>query len=106
MKVLLESLFVSLKMVHNFLRSPNSDTFQFKWKFQFDMHSKVNVFKHNEGMNIMKHRATLWKVKFENKKDEDNKEKIENAKTFLLFLLFSLGSLQKIEIWFYFNLLP
>ena len=54
----------------------------------------------------MKHRATLWKVKFENKKDEDNKEKIENAKTFLLFLLFSLGSLQKIEIWFYFNLLP
>ena len=57
-------------------------------------------------MNIMKHRATLWKVKFENKKDEDNKEKIKNAKTFLLFLLFSLGSLQKIEIWFYFNLLP
>ena len=59
MKVLHESLFVSLKMVHNFLRSPNSDTFQFKCKFQFNMPSKVNVFGHNEGKNIMKHKATL-----------------------------------------------
>ena len=59
MKVLLESLFVSLKMVHNFVRSPNSDTFQFKCKFQFNMLSKVNLFEHNESLNITKHKATL-----------------------------------------------
>ena len=59
MKVLLENLFVSLKTVQNFLRSPNCDTFQFKCKFQFNMFSKVNVFEHNESMNIMKNKAIL-----------------------------------------------
>ena len=71
--VLLESLFVSLKMVYNFLRSPNTDTFQFKWKFQFKILSKVNLLEHNESMNIIKRKATLWKVKSEKKKDEFNK---------------------------------
>ena len=35
--------------------------------------SKVNVFEHNECLNIMKHNATLSKVKFEKKKHENNK---------------------------------
>ena len=38
-----------------------------------NMLSKVNVFEHNESMNIMKHKASLQKMKSEKKKDEDNK---------------------------------
>ena len=34
---------------------------------------KVNLFKHNQSMNIMKHKASLQKVKSEKKKDEENK---------------------------------
>ena len=52
--------------------------------------SKVNVFDHNESMNVMKHKACLLKVEFEKKMDKDNKQKTRYVKTFLLFLLFSL----------------
>ena len=38
-----------------------------------NMLSKVNVFEHNESMNIMKRKASLSKVKSEKKRDEDNK---------------------------------
>ena len=37
------------------------------------MLSKFNMFEHNESMNIMKHKASLQKVKPEKKKDEHNK---------------------------------
>ena len=37
------------------------------------MFSKVNVFEHNESMNVRKHKASLQKVKPEKKKDGDNK---------------------------------
>ena len=37
------------------------------------MLSKVNIFEQNESMNVMKHEASLWKVKSEKKKDEHNK---------------------------------
>ena len=36
-----------------------------------NMLSKASVFEHNE--NIMKQKASLWKVMSEKKKDEDNK---------------------------------
>ena len=38
-----------------------------------NMLSKVNMFEHNESMNVMKHEASLWKVKSQKKKNEDNK---------------------------------
>ena len=60
-----------------------------------NMLSKVNVFDHNESMNVMKHKASLLKVEFEKKMDKDNKQKTRYMKTFLLFLLFSLWSLEK-----------
>ena len=37
------------------------------------MFSKFSMFKHNESMNVMKHKASLYKVKPEKKKDEHNK---------------------------------
>ena len=37
------------------------------------MFSKFNMFEHNEIMNIMNHKASLWKVKPEMKKHEHNK---------------------------------
>ena len=37
------------------------------------MLSKVNVFEHNESINVTKHKASLQKVKSEKKKNEDNK---------------------------------
>ena len=46
-------------------------------------------------MNVMKHKASLLKVEFEKKMDKDNKQKTRYVKTFLLFLLFSLWSLEK-----------
>ena len=64
-------------------------TYVFKYAF------KVNVFDHNESMNVMKHKASLLKVEFEKKMDKDNKQKTRYVKTFLLFLLFSLWSLEK-----------
>ena len=95
------------KMCKHFIRGWNSEisAFFYFWSMYSNMLSKVNVFEHNENMNIMKHEASLSKVKSEKKRDEDNKWKIKNVKTFL-FLLFSSGSLQKIEISFCFNLLP
>ena len=38
-----------------------------------NMLSQVNVFEHNDSMNIMKHKATLEKGESEKKQDEDNK---------------------------------
>ena len=38
------------------------------WRIYSIMLSKVNIFEHNESMNIMKHKAYLWKVKSEKKK--------------------------------------
>ena len=38
-----------------------------------NMLSKVNVFEHNESMNVMKHKAAFEKVKSQKKKNEDNK---------------------------------
>ena len=38
-----------------------------------NMLSKVNVFEHNESINVTKHKASLQKVKSEKKKNEDNK---------------------------------
>ena len=63
-----------------------------------NMPSKINMFEHNASMNIMKHKASLLKVKSEIKKDF--------LKIFLVFLSFSLSSSKKIEISFCFNLLP
>ena len=59
------------------------------------------MFEHNESVNIMKRKASLEKVKPEKKKDE-HKQKIENVRTWL----FSLWSLEKIEISVCINLLP
>ena len=47
--------------------------FFYFWRMYSNMLSKVNVFEHNESMNIMKHKASLSKVKSEKKRDEDNK---------------------------------
>ena len=55
------------------------------WRIYLNILSKVNVIEHNESMNVMKHKASLEKVKSEKKKNEDNKWKIKNLKTFLLF---------------------
>ena len=52
------------------------------WRIYSNMLSKVNVFEHNESMNIMKHKASLWKLKFEKKKGEENKQSIKVLKTF------------------------
>ena len=38
-----------------------------------NMLSKIDVFEHNENMNIMKQEASLQKVKPEKKKNEDKK---------------------------------
>ena len=38
-----------------------------------NMLSKVNMFEHNESMNLMKLKISLLKMKSEKKKDEDNK---------------------------------
>ena len=61
------------------------------WRIYLNILSKVNVIEHNESMNVMKHKASLEKVKSEKKKNEDNKWKIKNLKTFLLFFYFLCG---------------
>ena len=38
------------------------------------MISKVNMFEHNESMNVMKQKAPLKEVKSEKKKDVENKK--------------------------------
>ena len=85
-----------------------------KWTLPFlflrsflNMLSKVNMFEHNETMDVMKRKASLWKVKSEEKKNEWAQVKNQNCnRTILLFLLFSLWSLEKIKVSFCFNLLP
>ena len=61
------------------------------WRIYLNILSKVNVIEHYESMNVMKHKAPLEKVKSEKKKNEDNKWKIKNLKTFLLFFYFLCG---------------
>ena len=64
------------KMRKHFIRGWNSEIsvfFFYFWRMYSNMLSKVNVFEHNESMNIMKHKASLSKVKSEKKRDEDNK---------------------------------
>ena len=61
------------------------------WRIYLNILSKVNVIEHNESMNVMKHKASLEKVKSEKKKNEDNKWKIKNLKTSLLFFYFLCG---------------
>ena len=63
-----------------------------------NMCSKVNLFEHNESMNIMKHRASLYKS--EARKEKGWGQQAKNQKLLLLFLLFSLWSLEKIRISF------
>ena len=43
------------------------------WCMYSSMFSKFSMFEHNESMNIMKHEASLTKVKPEKKKDEHSK---------------------------------
>ena len=43
------------------------------WHMYSNMLSKVNMFEHNESMNLMKLKISLLKMKSEKKKDEDNK---------------------------------
>ena len=53
------------------------------WHIYSNMLSKVNMFEHNESMNITKH-----KVKSEKKKDEHNKYKIKMSKHCYYFYYF------------------
>ena len=39
-----------------------------------NMISKVNMFEHNESMNVMKQKTSLKEVKSEKKKDVENKK--------------------------------
>ena len=43
------------------------------WRMYSSMFYKLNMFEHNESMNIMKRKASLLKVKPEKEKDEHNK---------------------------------
>ena len=43
------------------------------WLMYSSIFSKFNMFEHDESLNIMKHKASLWKVKPEKKKDDHNK---------------------------------
>ena len=62
------------------------------WRMYSNMLSKVNVFEHNESMNIMKRKR--WG------------QQVKNQKLSLLLLLLSLWNLEKIRISFCFNLFP
>ena len=43
------------------------------FEYVFKLLSKFSMFEHNESMNIMKHKASVLKVKPEKKEDEHNK---------------------------------
>ena len=65
------------------------------------MFSKFNMFEHNESVNIVKHKASF--IKNEARKEKGWGQQVKNQKCKTIFiLLFSLGSLQKIEISFCF----
>ena len=81
--------------------------FFYFWRIYSNMLSQVNMFEHNhnESMSIMKD-VLFTKSEVQKEKGWAQQENIKILKTCLLFPLFSLWSLEKIEISFCFNLLP
>ena len=55
------------------MKFKNEHVFKILLRMCSNMLSTVNMTEHNETMNIMKHKASLLKVKPEMKKDEHNK---------------------------------